>query len=270
MKIGICGDTVKWKKIAEAGFDYAEANFSKVVSASDEDFDHYLEERRSAGIEIEAYNGFFGSGFCLYGDIREDGSVALRLDSKLDEIREYAEKGFSRASKLGGKIAVFGSSKARDLRAGITKEEAEEHVVRVLRICGDVAQKYGMRVALEPLRRQEANFINTVSEGLELCKRAAHPSVGLLVDLFHFYMNGEDIEDIKKAKDYIIHVHMARPDPDRKYPTEADIEPCRVWAETLHSIGYDGRVSLECSFKDEFDIGLTKVKCVTDMFKYRG
>ena len=80
----------------------------------------------------------------------------------------------------------------------------------------------------------------------------------------------EDIEDIKKAKDYIIHVHMARPDPERKYPTEAEIEPCRVWAETLHSIGYDGRLSLECSFKDEFDIGLTKVKCVTDMFKYRG
>jgi len=267
MKIGVCADKPRWKAIADAGFDYLEANFSKIASLSDEDFDEYLRAKEESGICVEAYNGFFSSKLCIYGNVLEDGSVVPSFASRLEEIKEYAEKAFSRASRLGGRIAVLGSSGARNIREGVTREMAEEQFVNVLRTCGDVAQKYGMKIAIEPLRYAETNFIHTVREGLEMCKRANHPAVGLLVDFFHFYMNGEPIESVAEAKDYIIHAHMARPDPDRKYPTETDIESCKVWADTLKSIGYAGRISLECSFGNEFDKALEKVRCVTDLFR---
>lgn len=268
MKIGVCADITRWKAIANEKFDYVEANFSKLASLTDEEFEGYVNEKNALGISVEAFNGFFPSGFCIYGELLPGNRLLPSFEEKLKEIEKYAEAAFSRARRLGGRVAVFGSSHARALRDGITREDAEAQVIRVLRVCGDVASKYGMKIALEPIRYSEVNFINTVDEGLDICKRVDHPSVGLLVDLFHFYMNGESLESVKNAADRIIHMHMARPDPDRKYPTSVDVEACKVWADTLYEIGYNERISLECSFGGEIEAALVKTKCVTDLFKY--
>ena len=192
-------------------------------------------------------------------------SAVLLLASCQEQ--KLTEKGFARAKMLGGSIAVLGSSGARNIPEGFSYEEAEAHFINVLRVCGDAAQKHGMKVALEPLRYAETNFINTVNQGCNICKKTAHPAVGLLLDLFHFYSNGEEIESIIAAKDMIIHAHIARPDPDRKYPTAADKEACKLWARTLHDIGYEGRISLECSFCGEYDTALPLTKPVMNMFR---
>ena len=84
---------------------------------------------------------------------------------------------------------------------------------------------------------------------------------------FHFYSNGEPIESVYKARDLIIHAHIARPDPDRKYPTLVDKDACRVWAEALHDIGYKERISLECSFGSEYEVSLPLTEAVMNMFK---
>ena len=267
MKLGVCGDISRWECIKNNGFDYAEAKFSSLASISDDEFEKWLSFADKLGISVEAYNGFFSGSFCIYGEKNEDKTVSPDFQGKLVEIKEYAEKAFSRAQKLGGKIAVLGSSGARNLPKNLSKEEAESHFVNVLRVCGDAAQKYQMKIALEPLRYAETNFINTVEEGLEICKKADHPAVGLLVDFFHFYANGEDISSVIRAKDHIVHTHMARPNPDRKYTTVEDKEACKVWAKTLYDIGYNERISLECSFLDEFERNLPLTEPVMRMFR---
>lgn len=267
MKIGVCTNLTEWKNVADNRFDYVEANLSSLCLASDAEFEEWKKAREFCGLPVEAYNGFFPGDFCIYGEMDKDGKIIPNFEYKLFEIREYTEKGLSRAKALGGKIAVLGSSGARRIPETISREDAEAHFVNLLRVCGDVAEKYGMRIAIEPLRYAETNFINTVSEGAEICRRANHPSVGLLVDFFHFYSNGESLEDIKKAGDLIIHTHIARPNADRKYPTESDKEKCREWVGVLDAIGYNERISLECSFGGKLREAIPLTKTVMDMFK---
>lgn len=269
MKLGVCTGPAEWKTIADNGFDYAEANLSSLAGLTDSEFALWMQEKDACGLSIEAYNGFFPSSFCLYGDVDEDRNFIPDLEGKLLEAEAYVERALSRAEMLGGKIAVLGSSGARNIPDALPREIAEAHFVKLLVLCGDFAEKHGMKIAIEPLRRAETNFINTVSEGAEICRRANHPSVGLLVDFFHFYSNGESVEDIEKAKGLIIHAHLARPNADRKYPTDADRDYCRPWVKALDSIGYDERISLECSFSGRMREALPLTRTVMDMFKYK-
>ena len=96
-------------------------------------------------------------------------------------------------------------------------------------------------------------MINTFEQGLALCRAAGVGNLGCLVDLYHFYKNGEDLsvfDDLEPGD--LRHVHLARPDEDRRAPTEADAETLKLWAEKLKASGYDGRVSLECIWGDDF------------------
>lgn len=47
-------------------------------------------------------------------------------------------------------------------------------------------------IVVEPMRRQECNFINTVVEGTAIVGKVNHPNVHLLFDVYHMLQNGED------------------------------------------------------------------------------
>lgn len=241
MKIGICGTPENWAEIKKCGYDYAEGYFRGIAIAEKEAFEKMCRYQRDAALPVEAVNGIFGTDIPLYGG-KETPSV----------IEDYADRGFYRAKTLGAQIAVFGSGAARRIPEGMEKERAKERFAEVLCLLGDMAKRSGMKLALEPLRYQETNFINTLQDGIEICEYAGHPNVGITLDFFHFYSNGESLESVPEAKKYIWHTHLARPNPDRKIPTEADLAECRKWADTLREIGYDERISLEAVFDRDF------------------
>ena len=99
----------------------------------------------------------------------------------------------------------------------------------------------------------ERNFINTVDEGAAMCRMTGHSSVGLLVDFYHFYMNGEDLDELGRAADILWHAHIARPSRDRGAPKEKDIPAITEYAEVLKRIGYNARLSLECNWQNGVD-----------------
>ena len=66
MKIGICANYDRWEAIAAAGYDYIEGNFSKIVRATDEEFEEMKRILDATGLKMEATNGFFHSGCVLY------------------------------------------------------------------------------------------------------------------------------------------------------------------------------------------------------------
>ena len=255
MKFGVCCGTDKLPLLRQYGFDYIELNFSALTLASEEEFAQTYAQIQSSGMPAETFNCFFPSGTNLCADVDHE------------MLREYADKGFARAEKLGGKIAVLGGGRARRIPDGYDRDLAAEQFVKVLRICGDAAEKHGMQVALEPLRTEETNFINTVAEGIEICKLADHGRVKCLVDFFHLSMNGETLDAVKSSGDLIIHTHIARPNADRRIPSSVDAEICAEWAKALKSIGYDGRMSLEGSFYPDFEIALRDVRPILDLFR---
>lgn len=241
MKIGICGEAKYWAALKQMGYDYAEGYFRAIALYSEEEFKDIQMCQRNAALCLEAVNGLFGKEFDLYGG--KDTHA---------RIREYAERGFYRSALLGAKIAVFGSGAARNLPQDMEKDRAIERFSEVSYLLGDLAKQNGMKLAIEPLSYRETNFIHTLKDGLAICDNIGHGNVGLTLDFFHSYQNGEDLSDMEAAKKYLFHVHLARPNADRKAPTEADTEKCRSWAALLHGIGYQERISLEAVFSEDF------------------
>ena len=256
MRFGVCTGVENIGLVKSAGYDYIELNFTQITQMSDEEFEALKEMVLTSGILAETYNCFFPGDIKLCGD-----------EADLDLIAKYAEKGFSRAAQLGGKIAVIGSGGSRRIPEGFDRRTAMVQLVAVLRVCGDAAEKHGMKVAVEPLRAKETNVINTVAEGLELCKKAAHPAVGCLADFFHVYAGGEGYESIKNAGEMLIHTHLARARDDRRIPTSEDREDCRNMAEALKACGYTGRMSLEGSYEPDFETAIKAVKPVLNLFR---
>jgi sugar phosphate isomerase/epimerase len=258
MQLGVCcGSVDRWHLIRKTGYDYAEAYFSGITLADDAEFQKICETKKNDDISVEALNGMFTPKFILIGEER----------TSPDEVREFCEKGFYRAKTLGGEFVILGSGKARSIPEGMEKERAEAEFVDLLRLCGDIAKKNDMKLAIEPLRYEETNFINTVAESAAICRLAAHDSVGTIVDFYHFHCNGESLETLKDAKDKLFHAHIARPNVDRMVPTEIDREICALWAKALREIGYDARLTLEARYSDDYEGDLKKAYPIMKMFQ---
>ena len=257
MRIGVCSNYDRWGIVAAAGYDYVEGNFSKIAAASDEEFDEIKKALDASGLKMEATNGFFARDFVLYS---KDDFEAVKKN-----VREYCEIGFARGSALGQEVAVIGSSGARNIREGYTKEEAEAQFCEVLRICGEVGAKYGVTVTVEPLNTSETNFINTFADGLDIAKKTDHPNVKAMVDLYHHAVNGEPIETLDCTEGVLVHVHLARSDRETPLPEDAsEIDPKIAY---LRKVGYNNRISLESRHTPDFETAIKNAYLL--MEKYR-
>jgi len=153
MKIGVCTGTDKLALLAELGYDYFEPNFSWLASLDEATYREQTALVEKHGLPAESYNIFFRGGMKLYA---KDGGQ----DELLKEIEAFATHGFARAAAWGGKLAVIGSGFARGIPADMTREEVEPQFARVLAVCGEAAERYGMRVAVEPLCSQECRHFH--------------------------------------------------------------------------------------------------------------
>ena len=257
MKIGVCCNYDRWGIVAEAGYDYVEGNFSKIAKATDEEFDAMKRALEASGVRMEATNGFFSGDFQLYS--KDDFETVKK------NVREYCELGFARGAALGQKVAVIGSSGARNIREGYTKEEAEEQFCEVLRICGEVGAKYGVAVTVEPLNTKETNFIITFADGLDIVKKTNHPNVLAMIDLYHHAQNGEELSTLDGTEGILVHAHLARADRQTPIPgDEAEIDPKIAY---LKQVGYDIRISLESKHTPDFETAIKNAYPL--MAKYR-
>ena len=129
----------------------------------------------------------------------------------------------------------------------------------------DIAKKYGLLLAIEPLNRDTTNYINTLADGAGVCEKVNIDNVCLLVDLFHVHMNGEDLNDVRKYGKHIIHAHLARRNEDRGAPTMADAESIREFTDALRDIGYDERITVEGRLRPDFE---EKAKGTIELLKH--
>ena len=257
MKIGVCctPDTENIEILKKYNFDFAEIALSNLFNASEDDIAKMLEICEASNIYVESSNNFF------------PGSIKLYNNSDYTEIKSYVHKALSRLSKLGGKVAVLGSGRARNIPEEYDRNLAEKHFIEVVNICGDIAGSYGLDIAIEPLSRKETNLINTVAQGIEFCERVNHEHVKCLADFYHIFSNNETLDAIENSKGMLIHTHIARPNPDRNMPTIADIEDCKPWAQALKKCNYKGRMSLEGGMKPDFETALRDIQPVLELFR---
>ena len=254
IRFGACTHADQLDAVIDAGYDYIELGLAKIAALSDEEFAKLEKTIQASPIKAESYNGFFPGEIAIVGD-----------NTDMDVISAYVEKALSRASRLGGCIAVLGSGNSRRIPEGFSPDTAREQFCAVFDLCANIAAKYGMTVALEPLRAAECNFINTVAEALSICKQVNNPNGKCLADFFHVHQSGESLDDIRFSDGWLIHTHIAA--PDRTMPhTESDIRQCRVWAQALKDCGYAGRMSLEGKYAEDLKADFIRTRKVLDLF----
>ncbi len=256
MKFGICKSFENAQQIKEAGFDYIEVNLAKISLLTDEEFLNNVNRLKEVGLKAKTSNCFFPGDIALVGE-----------DVDYDKIKQYTELVLKRASVLGIEVTVLGSGKSRSVPEGFDKKTAMEQFKKVVDICSQIAKKYGIKIAIEPLSAKDSNFLNTVSETAELCDSLGLDNVGITADFFHMYMNGEDMQDFEKAGKNIFHLHIAKPDVSRVAPSADDIDTLKTWAKSIKAIGYNGRMSLECTSKVDFDTALKDMNSIKYIFE---
>lgn len=234
MEIGICTGPEMAAPLKTAGIDYLEVSVQGVLvpEADEETFEAKAAEAAKAPLPLKAANCF------IPAEIRATGP-----DTDVMRLLAYAETAFRRAAEMGIETIVFGSGGARGLPEGFSQEEAEAQFVEVLKGLGPLAQKTGISVVVEPLRRAECNFINTVEEGADLVRRADHPHVRLLADLYHMAHNSESPQSLAEHGEVLKHIHVAE-EEERAAPGVHG-EDFGPYFRALAEGGYQGRISIE-------------------------
>ena len=256
MKIGVGGNFLRAQMAKRLGYDFIEENLAQMTALDDAAFLDFVKGYEKLDFPVLSVNNFFAGDFPLY------------TEDALEGVRFYCEKAFARAAYMGAKMCVVGSGGARSIPEGTDKIWAVNRFVDVLSICGEAAEKHGIRVAIEPLQQKDTNLVHTVSDAAVLARRCGRESVGALVDFFHFSMNTETDSGLLCAADMLIHAHIARNNPDRMPPFEEDIEDVKRWARMLRDVHYQGDLVLESRFnKADPEGDLAKARPILELFK---
>ena len=238
VRVGYCTGLKNLEAAKAAGFDYVELSATEVAGLSDADFDAAVAKIKEVGIATPAANLFVPASIRLTGPQTDpDAQMA------------HVKKVMSRLSKVGVELIVFGSGGARRVPDGFAKEDAFRQLVDFGRRAANEAKAYNITIAIEPLRKQETNIINSAAEGFELVKAIDHPNFQLMIDFYHLASEHEDPSIVLRAKDHIRHLHTANP-LGRVFPLKWEEYDYAPFFANLRAIGYDKRISVEGNTKD--------------------
>ncbi len=111
------------------------------------------------------------------------------------------------------------------------------------------ARQRGIVIAVEPLRTQETNIINTAAEGLAWVQAVGHPNFQLMVDFYHLASEKEDPSILLRARGHIKHFHIANPH-QRAYPMSAGEYDYSGFFANLRKMGFRGGISVEAKTRN--------------------
>jgi D-psicose/D-tagatose/L-ribulose 3-epimerase len=238
VQVGYCTGLKNLETAKAAGFDYVELGTSEIAGLSDADFETAVQRVKDVGLAVPVTNLFLPATLKVTGP---------QIDR--EQQTAYVKKAFDRLSRLGTQIVVFGSGGARRVPDGFAKDEAFRQLVEFGRMAAREARASRITIAIEPLRKEETNIINSAAEGLELVNAINDPNFQLMIDFYHLASEKEDPAIVIRAKDNLRHLHMANPQ-GRVFPQRWEEFDYAPFFANLKTIGYDKRISVEASTKD--------------------
>ncbi|MEK3936005.1 sugar phosphate isomerase/epimerase family protein [Sporosarcina sp. FSL W7-1349] len=113
----------------------------------------------------------------------------------------------------------------------------------------EVAEKLGVKVALEPQSHLAMNNLNTTSSALLFAESLQLPNLNLMLDTYHMEVEGEfDKASFEQAREWMIYLHVA--DSDRLAPGKGRFH-FEELIQTLQSISYKGFITPEIDQKHD-------------------
>ncbi|MGL6199330.1 MAG: sugar phosphate isomerase/epimerase family protein [Lachnospiraceae bacterium] len=225
---------------AETGFQHVEIDFAKIEAYLER---HSLTDLSSiiahSGLTCATFNAIFDLNFC-------DETRWSRIGCQFDFACELGEA-------LDCHTVIVLSSERADLPEGVADEDIFTDTVSILNKLADRGQKWGMKIAFEPVGTMAVGDIATA---WEIIKAVNRPEVGLVVDDFNLYLwdLGADFEVIKTIdpeKIFIVHLNDGEKIPFAKLdqmhrcmPGDGRIDVVQ-YVNCLKASGYNGLLSVE-------------------------
>jgi len=149
MRFGCCGSMISpatdpigietVETLAEIGFDYVELSLSDLAALPEPAFSEQARRIERSGIRCEACNNFFPRTVRLTG-----------AQARLEDAVAYAARALDRAACLGSQVVVFGSSGAKNVPEGFSRDAAWRQIIELLENLGPMAAQRNLTSALEP------------------------------------------------------------------------------------------------------------------------
>ena len=230
----------KCRYLLSLGYDMTEVGGGMLAGLNEEEIAYIAEENKKSPLRISAVNSLFPGEWKLAEPGRDKSEYLAR-----------AVKIFDIMKLLGIPYAVFGSGSARSVIAD-NPEESRASLIDFMKDMAREAEKRGVMILIEPLRKRETNIFVTVPESAEAVRSIGDDNIRLLYDAFHMAEEGTDLSCVCENADLLRHCHIAE-SPNRTIPgaeDSKDLSYNRRFAEELLKSGYDGTVSVECGYRD--------------------
>lgn len=159
------------------------------------------------------------------------------------------------------------------------KDDTYDGAAKNLKEANDIAEKYGVKLALEFLAKSK--FIGCVSTAVEILRKINSSNTGILFDTFHFYAGISKFEDINSLNGknvFLVHINDVEnkhreilTDKNRVLPGEGII-PLKKIMRKLEKQGYSGFYSLELFNQKLWEQNPYDVakKCFDSLVKFGG
>lgn len=201
----------------------------------------------SAFVDAIRESGLALVGLNLYsGDMSRGDRGVLSLPGGERELHASAEIAAEIGHRLGVHRfnALYGNRLgARRIHADAQDEIALANLIHISRILGEIDGT----ILLEPLSGAASYPLRTAEDVLHVLFRGRERGVenaGLLLDVYHLAVNGDDVGAvIAHSLRHIAHVQVADA-PGRGAPGSGDL-PLLDWMTALRVGGYEGAIALE-------------------------
>ena len=186
MKFGTCNEYFEGWSIEEV-FDYAAAigydgveiaPYTLAYSVEDIGAGRRRQIRRaaeSAGVEIIGLHWLLISPTGLYTNHPDDD---LR-----HRTRDYFKALIRCCGDLGGKVMIIGSPKQRTVQEGWDYRETWDRTRGVYEDCLPLAEECDVYLCIEPLSKDQTNFITTAAEACKMVAEIGHSHFRTMVDV---------------------------------------------------------------------------------------
>ena len=160
---------------------------------------------------------------------------------------EHLKRSVQRLADLGCRKLLWSDGRARVLPEEGELSGLKEQVLQFLFLLGEVAERHGMTVLVEPLGPRRTNFLNSMGEVGEFLPRVRRENLSSMISLRELEPIGLPPERLADHRHLIRYVQLENPqarEGARVCPRPSDGFDYRPFLRALKGMGYDGEIGL--------------------------
>jgi sugar phosphate isomerase/epimerase len=169
-------------------------------------------------------------------------------DVNEEAIQAYADTVFRRVNAAGVRMIIWGSAGSRRVPEGFDHATAKAQFISIAKKLAAQARRYEIQLVLESLNHTETNFINRVSEIIEIAEKVNEPNFRICVDIYHMLMEDEGPDIILKTGKYLVHCDIA--EKVGRTPPGTNGDDFTPYLRALKAVGYKSKITMECNWRD--------------------